>query len=146
MSDKFQISERLKEVDEHYHNGVYYDKKNKLSIVAVSNWSNEFYFKFYDLSKPISPNDLDSYEMCRISMTEPKYIGESDETFIPNKKQIKWLIRSLRKLHINIYNLKGICNNWKFMINEMNYEHELVGDIDQYRCPNLPIPDYSKLI
>lgn len=151
MSNKFQISERLKEKKGFREYVIYVDDKIKLALVSVANLSNEFYFKVFDLTKPINdyngeyPYDYDDCEMCRISMTEPKYIGESDETIKLNEDQIKWLQYILLKEYETTFTHE-MYRCWDWIIYERNqYYNE--NDLKKYGCPlDLPIPDYSKLI
>ena len=99
------------------------------------------YFKV----KRLEPTDEQSggamvYDLCRISMTEPKYIEGFDETFRLNKKQREKLMEVLK----SEYTSSG-KTIWDHMIdstiNDANYYYpNIIPHID-----HLDIPDYTQL-
>ena len=110
-------------------------------ITSAGIQSCGLYFKV----KRLEPTDEPSggamvYDLCRISMTEPKYIEGYDETFRLNKKQKEKLMDVLKSKY-------GITEKslWNHMIdntiNDANYYYpKKIPHIE-----HLDIPDYTKL-
>ena len=116
---------------EHYDDMVYPYKVPyfSLSLEDMSNMDDKSY----------TPRE---YQMCRISMLEPKILGAEGENFKPDKEQIKilydWLISPYKFEHNDtIYSSES---GWKEIINQMIHERE------GYKyLLDLPIPNYLEM-
>ena len=95
-----------------------------------------FYFKVYDR--------FDSKRYCRISMTEPTYIGEQDEKLILSERDVLELIEFFKQEQTNSQNMPLGINNWELLIEDNNLEAD--SNSYMYIDNNLEIPDYSKLM
>lgn len=79
-------------------------------------------------------------EYCRISMTEPAFIGAPDETLKLSREDIQDII-TLFQEEAKDCSAKNLgYNNWKSMLLSLNTD---MGD--GYVSEDLPMPDYSRL-
>lgn len=133
----FVVSRILDEFDTSVMSNVYRD--NNMEITSIPNWGPQ---KILCFSVKIFPDGIDNWnnhKFCRISMTEPKYIGVEGEDLILSKQEIDKLIRIL-----NEKNRRNSMTNWEYLIYEQNWEHAEYDD-EWENIDTLPIPDYTKL-
>ena len=130
----FNISKKLKEASEVLD--VLYTSNN-MSIYSIPNDSKDkilcFGVKIY--KKKGSYNN----KYCRISMTEPKYIGAEGEDLVLNKEQIEQIIKILESPYNDTE-----YTNWQVLIIWQNWVHENTNDWVELEYFNMP--DYRKLL
>ena len=116
-------------------------------IDKVNNWNynNQLYFIIF--------RDNETFDHCRISMMEPKYLGFEGEELVLSKEEINCMINTLNskldksRLSFDQYVMVDTEGSiWQYIIARIN---EFNGNGDDKKYPlyslNLPMPDYTLL-
>lgn len=138
----FYASKILNEIDTGFRATVY--KQDNIIIKATPNWSDERILCFSVQLFSDRNKDPDDFKLCRVSMTEPKYIGAENEELVLNKEQILKIINILE-------NKCTFANDgstvWQEIIYQINHVHDCDDDPVWELIPeDLPIPNYLELL